>query len=132
MSDDKLRVLPRGTALVPHYGAQAAGMRKFHGWKHDATMGPTFIDPETKQTRHHGAFVKHIGVDKAIEIDMRDEHLGEYLRHLRDGDLWAADEFTARTAGVKWDKTFGGEHDAEPAPETLIPRQRPMTNVEES
>jgi hypothetical protein len=105
MSEAKLRVLPRGKALVPNYEAQEGGVRRFHGWKHDASLGPSFVDESTKVMHHHGGFVK--GVGEVVELPMR----GEYIRHLRDGDLWPADEPTARACGAKWDPTFGGEHD---------------------
>ncbi len=117
MPEEKLRVLPKGTALVPNYEHQEGGRRSFHGWKHDATMGPAFVD-ENKVQHHHGAWVK--GVGEVLEVPMR----GEYIRHLRDGDLWPADVETARAAGVAFDPTFGAEHAVErvttPAPDKPI------------
>lgn len=108
-SDKALRFLPRGTALVPHYEQQEAGRRRFHGWKHDPTQGPSYLDPQTKQPRHHGAYVKQSDV---IAVPLSSRYLAEYLRHLREGDLWPADEATAQRAGVRFDATFGGEHAA--------------------
>lgn len=109
----KLRFLAKGTAMVPHYEAQKGGTRRFHGWKHDATLGPKFeklddLGRGTGMHAHHGAFVKQHG--QVIAVGVRSEFAGEYLRHLRDGDLWPADEFTARMGRVKYDPTFGGDH----------------------
>lgn len=125
--EPKLRVLPRGTArpgqwpsggppMVPHYETQEnARVRRFHGWKHNPTLGAEYaeVDDKGKPTGRkvkQGAFV---GSSEVIELPMR----GEYLRHLRDGDLWPADEATASICGVKFDPTFGGEHVA-PVTET--------------
>lgn len=125
MSDQKmLRFLARGTALVPHYEAQEAGQRRFHGWKHDATQGPSYIDPETKQSRNHGAFTKRVGIENVIAVPTTSRFRSEYVRHLREGDLWPADEFTAQQAGVPFDPSFGGEHDAS-APQGHEPTSAP-------
>jgi hypothetical protein len=113
-AQQKLRFLAKGTAMVPHYEAQKAQVRRFHGWKHDATLGPQFkvkddLGRETAMTAHHGGFVKQLG--QITAVGLRSEFAGEYIRHLRDGDLWPADEFTARQAGIKYDPTYGAEHD---------------------
>lgn len=118
----RLRFLSRGTALVPNYESAKSGVRRFHGWKHHTEIGidaPVVEDdgrPETDakgkptgRTVRLGGFVKQLGQVTAVGI--HSEFAGEYIRHLRDGDLWAADEFTARTARVKFDASFGGEHD---------------------
>lgn len=104
-----LRVLPRGTALVQDYRAlMEGGVNRFHGWKFDATLGPEFVDQKDKQTKRHGGRVKQ--VDAVIEIAADDPFRAEYIRHLKDGDLWAADEPTARAAGLPFEPHFAGEH----------------------
>ena len=118
----KLRVLPRGAAMVPHYDHQASGRRSFHGWKHDASLGPSFLDPATKQPRNHGAFVK---MPDVVEIPMTSDFVGEYVRHLRDKDLWPADEFTAQAGGVKFDPTFGGEFQPPTSEAPPVPSEEP-------
>lgn len=111
MSDEKLRVLPRGTARVQDYAAlMGSGVNRFHGWKLDTTVGKPFVDPDTKQPRRHAVYVKTLGTENVVEIDSEDPHFGEYVRHLRAGDLWPADIATAQMAGVKFDATFGNEH----------------------
>jgi len=110
-----LRVLPRGQAMVPHYEHQHV-VRKFHGWTHDPNVGEEYEDrTET------GAIVKRrSGGFEPIEVST-DEHVielpvtPEYIRHLRDGDFWAADEETARIAGCAFDPKFGGEHTLAPS-----------------
>lgn len=111
-ADPPLRVLPRGTALVQDYRSLIeTGTNRFHGWKWDGTLGPEFeykdAKGETRKTRHGGR-VKH--VDQVVVILPDDPHRAEYLRHLRDGDLWAADEATAQAAGVPFEPEFLGEH----------------------
>lgn len=104
-----LRVLPRGTALVQDYRALVdAGTNRFHGWRWDGTAGPEFVDPTDKQTKRHGGRVKQ--TDQVVEIAADDPYRGEYLKHLQAGDLWAADEATAREAGVPFEPHFAGEH----------------------
>jgi len=128
----KLRFLAKGSAMVPHYESQHGGTRRFHGWKHDATLGPKFkhldvMGRETGQTAHHGAFVKQLG--QIVSVGVRSQFAAEYLRHLRDGDLWPADEFTARMAKVKFDPSFGAEHgeDAQAAHEEALAAAAAMT-----
>jgi len=112
-AQQKLRFMAKGTAMVPHYESQAGGTRRFHGWKHDATLGPKFkmldtLGRETGQTSHHGGFVKQLG--QVVAVGVRSQFAAEYLRHLRDGDLWPGDAFTAQAAGVDFDPDYGGEH----------------------
>lgn len=99
-SDEPVRSL----RMVPDLVAQKAGVRKFHGLRHDPKAGPEFTDPKTLQVKNHGGFVGLRGEVIALPITT------ENLRALRDGDFWAADEATARVAGVSFDPTFGGEH----------------------
>ena len=109
MPREFLRVLPRGTAKVPDYAALLGNrVKRFHGWVADRTIGKPFENTETKAQDRHIAHVKQIG--EVVQIPTDAQHIGEYIRHLRDGDLWAADEFTAQFARVKFDPDFGGEH----------------------
>lgn len=96
--------------MVPHYErmsnvGQGRPVVPPHGWKHDPTAGDEFIDPETKQKKNHGAFLKH-APDVIVVPDCV-----EYRRHLRDKDLWPADQATAQAAGVPFDPSFGDDED---------------------
>ena len=114
-----LRVLPRGTALVPNYEANPGKTfvsRVFHGWRHDASMGGEVLEPVRTtwepSGKRQGAFVRV--PDEVTTVP----DTAEYRRHLRGderrsewhGDLWPADEETARAVGIPFDPTFGGEH----------------------
>ena len=94
-----LRVRRKGTAMVPHYETHPQ-VRRFHGWKFDPTLGEEFEHPETKSMVRAGGFGSH---DDVIEVP----DTVEYRRHLRDGDLWPADQDTAQAAGVPFDPSFG-------------------------
>jgi hypothetical protein len=107
-----LRVLPRGTAKVQDYGALLGNrVNRFHGWQPNVDIGALFVDPDDKQQKRNLVHVKRVGVEHAIEISMSNPHVGEYIRHLRDGDLWPADQATATAIGLKFDPDFGDEHD---------------------
>lgn len=109
MPREVLRVLPRGTARVPDYAALLGNrVNRFHGWVADKTIGKPFQNSETKQQDRHLAHVKRLG--EPVVIPTESEHIGEYIRHLRDKDLWPADAFTAQFAGVPFDPDFGDEH----------------------
>jgi hypothetical protein len=110
-----LKFLARGTGMVPNYEALMGSgrLRAFHGWTHDATLGGANVDFDVRgvpmsSSGNQGAFVKQLG--KVIEIPFASPYRGEYLRHLRDGDLWPVDVYTAQLAGIKHDPKFGGEH----------------------
>jgi hypothetical protein len=106
--DQPLRVLPRGLALVQDYRALIeAQTNRFIGWKWDGSLGPEFVDSTGRKT-NHGGRVKQ--VDEVVTIAADDPHRSEYMRHLRDGDLWPADEATARAAGIAFEVHFMGEH----------------------
>ena len=118
-----LRVLHRGTAMVMDYRALKDTQTRRHvGLRFDPTLGPEddFFNPRTGETQrgHHGGFVKM--VDEPVEIPSDDPHYAEYVRHLRDGDLWAADPETAAAAGIAFEPDFGGEH-----PETSVKFAKP-------
>jgi hypothetical protein len=112
-----LRVLHRGTAMVPDYRAlMDTNTRRHVGLRFDPTLGPEddFLHPRPDGRGydtvrgHHGGFVKMI--DEPVTIPADDPHYGEYIRHLKDGDLWAADQETASAAGVAFEPDFEGEH----------------------
>lgn len=99
-----LRVLAKGVAQVPNYEAQEGG-RNARVSHVCLPLGPEFHDEETHTKRRHAAFVKRVG--EVVTVPDR----AEYRRHLRDGDLYPADGETAAAAGVKFDPSFGEEHD---------------------
>jgi hypothetical protein len=105
----KIRVLSRGTALVPDYAALiGAGMKRFVGWVHDPTLGEKFTDPENGQIKRTGGFVKLTDEHAVIPADS--PYMGEYIRHVREGDLWPADPASATACGVAFESDFFGEH----------------------
>lgn len=113
----KLRFYARGYALVPDYHAQESGARRFHGWKHDPQQGPEFEGEHRnpngaveRRKERHGGFVRQTG--EVHSIPSNSPFLGEYIRHLRDGDLWPADAETAAFVGRQFDPEFEGEHPA--------------------
>lgn len=88
MAEDTLRVRARGEALVQDYEALEAGIKRFVGRKYVQVEGGQwgFAPTNAEQVVPNHA---------------------EYLREIREGALWAADEATAAKAGVKFDATFG-------------------------
>ena len=122
--------------MVTDYTAQASGRRCFHGRVLDPTQGQMFEFSDVvkapngksqvvKIQRRHAVFVP--SADPVFEVPENDRHVGEYLRHLRDGDLIPADLATAQAAGVKFDPTFAKSlhriHAAEQAAEASKPKQ---------
>lgn len=108
-----LHVLPRGTACVTDYAAlmdERASVNRKIGWQWDGSLGPEFTDPRSGQKMRHGGRRKL--VDQITTIAGDDAHYAEYVRHLKEGDLWAADPDTARAAGVPFEPHFLGEHPA--------------------
>jgi hypothetical protein len=106
--------------MVPHYERMAnvghdRPVVPPHGWRHDPSAGPEIVGPKPGQSRTEGAFVKH-----APDIITVPDRV-EYRRHLRDGDLWPADQETAQAAGIPFDPSFGDDeelaHHAPKAPE---------------
>jgi hypothetical protein len=101
--------------MVTDYAAQGAGRRSFHGRVLDTTQGSMFVSTDivkgpngksqvVKVQRRNAVFVP--SPSPVFEVPENDRHVGEYLRHLRDGDLIPADLATAQIAGVKFDPTF--------------------------
>jgi hypothetical protein len=89
MAKQMLRLRARGQALVTDYEAEDAGRRSYVG----------------RKAVFDGADLVGFDVtDAVVEKPMR----GEYLRALKKGDLFPADQATADLAGVDFDPTFGG------------------------
>lgn len=112
----KLRMMAvggeNGGPMVPHYGAQQAGVRRYVGRRLDALQGTLFESREIVRgpnghpqlvsvQRRNAVFVP--SDEPVFEIDETDSHATEYIRHMRDGDLLPADAQTALHAGVKFD-----------------------------
>ena len=117
MPEDKLRVRRRGDAMIPNYeAAQSHGQApRFHTHKHDLSIGPEFKWSKHVNTQLGGKVAKagaFVGHDYIIEVP----DTAEYRRHLRDGDLWPADQETAQAVGRPFDPTFGGEAQDDTAP----------------
>lgn len=116
----KLNVLARGTAMVFDLERHEAGVRRFVGRKHDRTLG--FPDKDINgNVFMSGGWPPSHGPAEPDAVPSR----AEYVSAVRDGDLWAADEATAKHCGVKFDALFGGEFDhlqpvSEPAPSSDI------------
>ncbi len=106
-----LKFLSRGTAMCFDLEAQEARTLRFIGRWHDTTIGHAGFDENGVKFMSGGWPSTH----KAQEVPAR----AEYLWACKDGDLWAADEATAKYCGVKFDPTYGEEHalPAEPAQE---------------
>ncbi len=95
MFDQILRFYAKGDAVQPDpHGAEAEPQRRRAiARKHqEVTPGKwawvATAEPETCKYHH------------------------DLVKACKDGDLWAADEATAKICGVKWDPTYGGERDA--------------------
>ena len=93
MAPRTLRVRARGTASVPNHEAEEAGVRRFIGRKF------TEVEP--------GRF-GFVPTNEDEEVPVR----SEYLKAIKDGDLWAADRDTADQAAVPFDPMFGDEKSA--------------------
>ena len=113
----KLRVLPRGGVLVPRHESIMSGQKQFIGRIYDPDHGD-----------HGGGgfpVAASVGPDSPIEVPsvgkgapQEFELWQQYVREVRDGALWAADQATADACGVKFDPKFGGEfaaHSAAPS-----------------
>ena len=97
-----LRLRARGAVLCAHYQAHANGTRRFVGRRMDRTLGHDEVNPETGQTVKTGGWPS---TGEAEDVP----YCAEYVFAVRDGDVWAADEATAKICGVPFDPTFGGE-----------------------
>jgi hypothetical protein len=131
--------------MVPDYGSQAVGVRRYHGRRIDMTLG-TLLEHEemvrapngkqqvVKVMKRPAAFVP--SDEPVFEIPSNTPYIAEYLRHLRDGDLIPADEATAQFAWVQFDPTFARSlhriHAEEKARAALAPRDRSLADVTET
>jgi hypothetical protein len=92
--------------MVQNYGNLAAGSSlSYIGRRLDPTQGKTFEDVEI--VRGTNGREQHVNISRRMavlvphpeqvvfEYPTDGPHAGEYLRHLRDGDLIPADQFTA-------------------------------------
>jgi hypothetical protein len=88
----KLRFYARGTALVSDFDAldRPVPLRRFIGRRY------TEITPDRWGFAPSG---------EADEVSARPE----VIKAAIDGELWPADEATAKACGVKFDPKFGGE-----------------------
>ncbi len=97
MATKTLCVRARGDALLQDYEALDAGVKRF--------VGRQFKEVEPGQW----GFVP---TQDSAKIPYR----AEYVRAVKEGDLWAADAATAAACGVEFDSKFGAS-DAPGAPE---------------
>ena len=98
-----------GGPMTPDYAAQSHGMRRFHGRRLDSAIGQPFMNARKGgMPDRHAVFVAHEGAEAIEEVDFSSPYRAEYLRHLKEGDLLPADQFTAQQAGVKFDSTLKG------------------------
>ena len=95
-----LKLLARGSGLFADREALNANARRFVGRQLDVKTGAWLPLKEPA--------VKDLSV-----IDPLDAH--DYRHAVRTGQLWAADEDTARECGVKWDEAYQAAMDAEMA-----------------
>lgn len=106
----KLRFVARGSALVPNFERHEVGVRAFVGRKwtmlDEETIAAMVPDPLDRARRDVGlptdfdfdgapryAFV---GTNEPEEVPNR----AEYVKACADGDLWPADEHTARVCNA--------------------------------
>lgn len=106
MNLPKLKVLPRGAVLAPHFESILAGAKRFIGRQWDAKHGPGGGWEPNADPKHP------VEVPTLPEADAAFRELwSEYAREVREGTLWPADKATADACGVQFDKSFGGEFD---------------------
>ncbi len=97
-----LKFFSRGLSMCFDLEAQAGGILRFLGRKHDSTIGNPGVDMHGKSYMSGG----WPSTGQAHEVPAR----AEYMNACKDGDLWPADQETADFCGVKFDPSFGGEH----------------------
>jgi hypothetical protein len=119
----KLRLKARAGLLCPHLEAHLGGARRYVGRTFDPNLGHTYLDENKNRLLTGGWPASKVGEEILISDEHVIEHTVEYARAVRSGDLWAADEDTAKLLGVDFDSKFGGEFDEEPeAPKPEVPR----------
>jgi hypothetical protein len=84
MTPKKLRFRARGDALVQNFDRMEAGIKSFLGRKYEE------VEPGVWGFRPTG---------EAEEVKYR----SEYVKECKDGDLYPADEATAKACGVSFD-----------------------------
>ena len=89
--------------MVPDIDAMNGHRRAFVGRFLDKSQGEKYIDAE-KIERQQAVFA-----EKAEHSEV--PSYVEYVRSVKEGDLWAADQATADYCGVKFDPSFGDESD---------------------
>ncbi len=97
-----LRFYCRGTALVqdPHAMSRAPSVNRNVGRRWQQLAPPVGVGPDA----HPGTWVwAPTGEVEAIP------HHNDLVDACRSGDLWAADEATAKACGVAFDPDFGNE-----------------------
>lgn len=99
-------VRARGAKLLPVFETLLTSPRRFVGRVFDSSLGP------------NGGWLFS---DKPQQVPvcpkgnpLYQEAWNYYYTAVRDGDLWPADEATARECDVPFDPNFGGEHSAPP------------------
>lgn len=112
MAGKVLRVLARGTASAPIHSAHARGMARFVGRFDDFELGTPFVAVDDNGIKTPSIMPARVcsAVPTEFAQDADPTEFTEQLLHLRQGDLWPADEATARMAGVPFDPEFGGEY----------------------
>jgi hypothetical protein len=113
----QLRVLSRaGIIVLDVVHAQQTGARRYVGrktitaWKEDELppgepshiQSNTFLEPGDKPIPHTA--YPRISTPSVVPADRY------FIKAIKNGELWAADEETARICGVAFDPTFGGDH----------------------
>lgn len=112
MAEKTLRVLARGTASAPIHSAHARGMARFVGRVDDLTLGTPYVSVDETGIKTPGIMPARVCSPEPTSFVQSDDpsEFTEQILHLRQGDLWPADEATARMAGVAFDPLFGGEY----------------------
>lgn len=102
---NKLRFHARGSALVQNFEHLEAGKKSFLGRRYTQLAAPDTNDPEDFGTWGFAP------TGSVAEVPYR----AEYVKACKDGDLWPADEETAKACGVAFDPHFGEPtaHDTE-------------------
>lgn len=88
MTPKKLRFRARGQALVQNFERLDAGIKSFVGRK--------FVQPEPD-----------VFGFEPTNADEEVAYRAEYVKACKDGDLYPADEATAKACGVSFDPSFG-------------------------
>jgi len=96
-----LKVKAAGSALVPDFAAMDAGILRFIGRSHDASVGP-----QDASGVPSGGWVRS---DEAVSIPFR----LEYVQEVQAGCLTVCDEESARLCGVPFSAPKASKNKAE-------------------